>query len=169
MRQTEDRLLSRLPLTASESEMRTAVSMLRQIREAIGRPAWRESVRNTAIGIARTDPEVAARVRAATNQSSRFVIYVMPSDWSESDLPMNTAGRHGHHEPPDWDRNRLKVLVMRAIVDGSTAPVGTELLLSARDRKPIVEVTVALDPEQVVAIEQPPETVRWGGIPTPVF
>jgi protein-S-isoprenylcysteine O-methyltransferase Ste14 len=130
----------------------------------LDQPAIRKAVR-----IARTDPNVATRVRAATTDVSKFLIYVMPSEWSESDIPMNTAGRHGHHEPPGWDRNRLKILIMQAIVDRGTAPTGTELLLSVRDRKPIVEVTVALNPEQVLTIEKPPETVRWGGIPTPIF
>jgi len=50
MRQIEDRLLARLPITASESEIQTTVSVLRQLREVIGKPAWRESVRNASIG-----------------------------------------------------------------------------------------------------------------------
>jgi DNA-binding MarR family transcriptional regulator len=50
MRQIEERLLSRLPITASERELQTTASVLRQLREAIGKPAWRESVRNTSVG-----------------------------------------------------------------------------------------------------------------------
>jgi protein-S-isoprenylcysteine O-methyltransferase Ste14 len=131
-------------------------------------PLDQPSIRE-AVGIALADAEVTARVRAAKFAPSRFLIYVMPSEWSESDIPMNTAGRHGHHEPPDWDRDRLKVLIMRAIVDAGSAPTGEEILLSVRDRKPIVEVTVAMNPGHVVTIGQPPDTVRWGGIPTPIF
>jgi hypothetical protein len=104
-----------------------------------------------ATGIARSHPEVMARVQVATTVTSRLLVYVLPAQWFESDIPMNMAGHRGHYEPRDWDRNRLKVLVMQAVVDEEKAPVGEKLLLSVCDRRPIVEATV-----------------RWGGIPTPI-
>jgi hypothetical protein len=116
--------------------------------------------------IARADPAVAAAVQAST---SRLLVYVLPAEWFESDIPMNMQGYRGHHEPRDWQRNRLKVLIMQAIVDESAAPTGEDLLLGIRDRKPITEVTVDLDGEHVATIEQPPATVRWGSIPTPIY
>jgi protein-S-isoprenylcysteine O-methyltransferase Ste14 len=122
-----------------------------------------------ASSIARANPKVTATIQSATTATSSLLVYVLPAEWFESDIPMNTQGHQGHHEPRDWQRSRLEVLIMEAIVDGGEAPTGEEVLLQIRDRKPITEVTVDLDAGHVAAIEQPPATVRWGSIPTPLY
>jgi protein-S-isoprenylcysteine O-methyltransferase Ste14 len=122
-----------------------------------------------ASGIARGDPKVTAAVQAAATATSQLLIYVLPAEWFESDIPMNMQGHQGHFEPRDWQRSRLKVLVMQAVVDDGDGPAGEELLLRIRHRKPIAEATVDLDTERVLAIDQPPESVRWGSIPTPIY
>jgi protein-S-isoprenylcysteine O-methyltransferase Ste14 len=100
---------------------------------------------------------------------ARFLIYVMPAEWFMSDLPMNMKGHRGHHEPKEWNRDLYKILVMRAFGVEDDHARNEDLLLAIRHRKPLVELTLNIREERLLAVEKPPPTVRWGNIPTPLF
>jgi hypothetical protein len=114
-------------------------------------------------------PIARALTEDRADSEARFILYILPAEWFMSDIPMSMEGNRGHHQPSAYDENRVKVLVMRAILGESEAPRGEELLLSARHREPLFEVEIDRRERRVVAVTDPPATVRWGGIPTPLY
>ena len=46
---------------------------------------------------------------------------------------------------------------------------GKEIIIQTVKINPIVEVRIDLTQNEVISIENPPKTVRWGDIPTPLF
>ena len=122
---------------------------------------------DSAAAMTLSDPAVLARTRAiAAASSARFILYVMPAEWFMSDLPMRMDGHKGHVKPEIYDHQRLKVLVMAA----DNVDTGSDqLLLAAPRRMPLAEARIDLREGRVISVEEPPSSVRWGDIPTPLF
>jgi hypothetical protein len=154
------RLWSARSLYASYTSDTAIVSLVRADQPTIKR----------ATSLALTHPQIIEKIRAARRDpQARFIVYLMPAQWFMSDLPMNLRGYRGHHEPKDYDPSQWRVLVMKAIVGEAGNAGGEGLLLATRDRVPLSEVTVDMRDGKVVAVEEPPRTVRWGSIPTPLY
>ena len=110
--------------------------------------------------------ESTVRSRIAAVPSERALVYIMPAEWYMADLPMKMNGHEGHVEPQSYDRNQLKALVTS--VDESSAS-GAEIVLGARRRTPLAEVRLDLGKDRVLSVDEPPRSVRWGDIPTPIY
>jgi len=124
------------------------------------------------VGLALKDREVQKRLARTGNDShAKFFNYVLPSEWFFPDIPMNDPKKIGeHYRPANYDRNSFKILFMKAVLRTNAGDAkGNGLILETVRRVPIVEVEVKLDRNIVVRLENPPETVIWGDIPTPLF
>lgn len=124
---------------------------------------------NRVVALAAGDPAVRARLEpAGAGGPAKLLVYVVPADWRLPDLPMELQKTGGHHTPSDFDRHRFKVLFTRALGFRPDAQ-GDDIIRSTVKRQPLVLVRVNTQAATVEAIEQPPATVRWGDISTPLF
>ncbi|MBI2956141.1 MAG: hypothetical protein HYY26_02390, partial [Acidobacteria bacterium] len=122
-----------------------------------------------AVEVALGDPEVAVAVAArGYGQGEKLLLYVVPIDWRLPDLPMEAQPRGGHQTPPEFDPERLKVLVTRVRLHDRGAE-GLDIVKKAVKREPILLVKLDLSRRAVLSHETPPATVRWGDVPTPYF
>ncbi|MEW6267078.1 MAG: isoprenylcysteine carboxylmethyltransferase family protein [Thermodesulfobacteriota bacterium] len=119
--------------------------------------------------LAQSDREVARRL-GRTTAETKMINYVLPAEWYESDLPLRIPeGLHGHHEPGNYNRHLFKILITRANLAPGDVVQGRDIIRHAVKRIPLAEVWVDLSRNVVTAVEDPPATVRWGDIPTPLF
>lgn len=126
----------------------------------------------TIMEIALRDDDVQSRLNGTkAGRKQKFLNYVLPAEWFFPDIPMNDDQAIGeHYAPRDYDRNRYKILFMRAVLQPQAGRVeGKGLLISSLKREPIIEVEVSLNENKVIRIDNPPATVIWGDIPTPLF
>lgn len=124
------------------------------------------------VDIAVKDPRVSQRLKGARNGSAQpYLNYVVPTEWYLADIPMENIPDeiHGHHQPGDYDRTRYKVLLTKAKLRITTPVVGAEIIKQTYGRQPIVLAYVDAALGQVTEVGTPPEHVRWGDIPTPLF
>ena len=121
----------------------------------------------TAYRTATIDTRVETALRRAA--PGTLIIYVVPLEWRLPDLPLERDPSPGsHHQPSGFDRRHYQVLFTHARTHMPRAS-GPEIVLNAYGRDPIVVARVDISGPTVTAIETPPEHVRWGDIPTPMF
>lgn len=124
------------------------------------------------VDMALNDPRIAERLGSAGNGSAQPSLnYVVPTEWYLADIPMEAIPEeiHGHHQPDDYDRTRYKVLFTEARLRTAAPVRGEEIITQTYGRKPIVLAYVDTAAGRVTEIVTPPEHVRWGDIPTPLF
>jgi protein-S-isoprenylcysteine O-methyltransferase Ste14 len=122
--------------------------------------------------IALKDDKVQKRLFAANSSpTAKFLNYVLPAEWFIPDIPMKDVQGIGEHYTPDaYDTDRYKILFMHAVLQPDAASSdGIELIIHTVRRIPIIEVEVSLEQNKVIHRENPPATVVWGDIPTPLF
>lgn len=141
-----------------------------------------------AVTIAEQNNELLGRwLASAEGQGAKLLVYVVPATWRLPDLPMEAIKTGGHYTPKDFNRSKLKVLFTRAVMFRSprpaeesgagrgrpgtsrTEPHGDDIIRATVKRQPIILVRVDTSAGIIEAVEQPPATVRWGDIPTPLF
>ncbi|MCH8956708.1 isoprenylcysteine carboxylmethyltransferase family protein [candidate division KSB1 bacterium] len=123
------------------------------------------------VKIAISNHEVQSRLKnGAQGASTKFINYVLPNTWYVSEIRMNPVeGGRGHHFPGDYDKNQYKIVFTRAEVRTSQEVEGKDILLHTVKRVPVVEVGIDLAQNQVFEIKDPPATVRYKGIPVPIY
>ena len=123
------------------------------------------------VKIAISNHEVQSRLKnGAQGASTKFINYVLPNTWYVSEIRMNPVeGGRGHHFPGDYDKNQYKIVFIRAEVRTSQEVEGKDILLHTVKRVPVVEVGIDLAQNQVFEIKDPPATVRYKGIPVPIY
>ena len=143
---------------------------------------------NQAVEVAWQNPEVAGRLAAAgvvrpgsprVGTGAKLLVYVVPAEWRLPDVPMEKQMGGGHYTPKNFVRSKLKVLFTRAAMfsvgmsaalgKSRAEPQGDGIIRATVKRQPIILARVDTQARTVEAIEQPPATVRWGDIPTPLF
>lgn len=102
----------------------------------------------------------------------KLLAYVVPADWLLPDLPLNTQAEirqagGGHHTPEPTSRI-YRVLFTRPRLHASNA-AGGAIVTRAYGHEPLAIVRVDLDSASVLALDQVPDHVIWGDIPTPLF
>lgn len=143
------------------------VSALYRDQTAVLSPApLSEEELGRAFELARAAPGVDEQLRGVRP----LVVYVVPLEWDLPDLPLvRPEGRSaGHRTPADFDRSRYKVLFAgtRTHHPGATRE---RIVLTAYGREPRVQVEVDTAARAITGVRSPPDTVRWGDIPTPMF
>lgn len=102
-----------------------------------------------------------------------LLAYVVPGEWYLPDLPLHSEEeirreRGGHGTPREFDRSRYKVLFTRARTHLSEAK-GMNIVRWTYGQDPITIVWVDLEAGEVLRHVEPPRSVIWGDIPTPLF
>jgi protein-S-isoprenylcysteine O-methyltransferase Ste14 len=124
------------------------------------------------IALAKSDPEVQARIAALPTANPKFLNYILPTEWNVSEIPMNqAAGEEGHQFPANYNQNLYKVVFTSVVLYGNLDAQGRDILLNtdANLRTPIVEANVDLAQNKVVSISNPPAQVKYEGVPVPVY
>jgi protein-S-isoprenylcysteine O-methyltransferase Ste14 len=117
--------------------------------------------------IAQSDPRIQALLEQP--RETRFIVYIVPKEWSLPDLPLdNENPSEGHHVPSEFDRLHYKVLFTRARFHGSP-PSGVDIVKASYGRDPLVVAVVDVGEGVVTEIRTPPSHVKWGDISTPMF
>lgn len=138
----------------------------------IGADTIAEKRLQKALEIARQNPEVRSHLAQATNGGAEIYLnYVVPATWHLPDVPMEETpkGIHGHYQPDDYDRSLYKVLLTRARTFSSEPLAAEAIIKQTCGREPLVLAYVDLEAGVVTNVETPPDHVRWGDIPTPLF
>ncbi len=130
-----------------------------------------EDTFDTIVEIALTDEEVQAMLKKArVGEGTRFINYVLPTEWYVSEIPMNVVeGATGHYSPADYDNKLYKIIFTRAHLITGQQVEGKEIILNTARRTPVVEVWVDLSQQKVTAIKNPPESVKYENIPVPLY
>ncbi|NIR49960.1 hypothetical protein GWO43_15790, partial [candidate division KSB1 bacterium] len=118
------------------------------------------------------DPDVALRMHQAQNGHAEvYLNYVVPAEWYLPDVPLENIpeGVHGHHQPANYDRSKYKVLFTKAKLVTNQLMQGRDIIENAYGRQPVLLAYVDKAKGEVTAIKTPPEYVKWGDIPTPLF
>lgn len=115
--------------------------------------------------------DVQARLKNAQDEiSTKFINYVLPAEWHVSEIPMNPVeGAHGHHYPADYDKNLYRIVFTQAELRTDQELEGKDILLNTVKRVPVGEAVVDLSQGQVVEIKEPPATIKYEGIPVPLY
>lgn len=101
---------------------------------------------------------------------TKFINYILPSEWHVSEIPMNPVeGNDGHHFPADYDKNLYRIVFTRAELRTDQEVEGKDIILNTVKRVPVGEVVVDLSQNQIVEIKDPPETIKYEGIPVPLY
>ncbi len=120
------------------------------------------------VNIAAMDKKVVERLERAKN--SRYVGYVLPTEWYATEVPMNGIAHQTdvpHLSPAAYDNTRYKVIFTAVQCDGN--PAGKDILTSVREREPLAEVWVDLMEHRVTRILDIPVDYKYRGIPVPVY
>jgi protein-S-isoprenylcysteine O-methyltransferase Ste14 len=125
-----------------------------------------------AFSLASSDEVLRGRLRYPL-VAAPLLVYVVPVDWYMPDLPLYTlaeilATGGGHRTPPGFDRSRYWVLFTHTRTY-TPAAAGPRIVTSAYGRDPVLMVEVDLAANRIVRRKEPPATVVWGDIPTPMF
>jgi protein-S-isoprenylcysteine O-methyltransferase Ste14 len=120
--------------------------------------------------LALTDATLQGRL-LAEGPDARYLVYVVPSEWLLPDMPLNSeeeirASGGGHHTG-DFDRALYKVLFTRAKLHSKAD--GRRIVTRAYGREPVLIVRVDTGSDRVLGVEEPPDHVIWGDIPTPML
>jgi protein-S-isoprenylcysteine O-methyltransferase Ste14 len=115
---------------------------------------------------ASADHRVLARLEAVPGKETRFINYVMPWEWSVSEIPMN--GPRGHNHPGDYDRRRFKVVYTRALLRTDVNVQGLDILRYTIRNEPVGEAWVD-ENGQVARVVGPPAKTVYGTVPVPIF
>jgi len=110
------------------------------------------------------------RLVSDAGTDAKLIVYVVPLQWKIADLPMDrpSPDDSGHEVPSDFDHRFYKVLFTRARTHYPDS-VGRGIVEHAYGRDPITLAKVNTWSRQVTEIVEPPPSVRWGDIPTPLF
>ena len=148
-------------------------SYYEQDRAAISPAQIEKNSLKAAVDLALTSENVRKELAEAST-GAPWIIYVVPTSWYVPDLPLNrwdeipTEHQSGHTTPDDYEPGQFKILFTRALTH-YPASRGQRIIETAYGRVPIVRVQINLKESEVLAIEDPPKSVVWGDIPTPIF
>lgn len=120
--------------------------------------------------IARAAPETEAALETA-DAPGRMLAYVLPTEMYVSEIPMflPPGETFGHTVPRDRDPARYKVIFTEVDFGPEGEPDDGNLLASAVNKFPLIEVHVNLERRVVEAIFPPPSEPFYHGIQVPIF
>ena len=123
------------------------------------------------VDVALANPEVLVRLKGEQGGAgTKFINYVVPTEWYVPEIPMNPVeGAGDHHSPAGYNKNLYKIIFTRAELRAGQEAEGREILLNTVRRVPIVEVWVDWSQKWLVDIKNPPATIRYANIPVPLY
>ena len=125
--------------------------------------------------LAQNDSEVRYRLEMAKNGPAKYLNYILPVDWSASEIPMNPVdkrvenpgGPHGY--PLDKKIEKYKIVFTQAVQINGNHSTGKTIMSNTSTLIPLLEVVIDLPGRKVVEINDPVEDYRLRGIPLPLY
>ena len=124
---------------------------------------------NNIMEIVRTDNRVAALL-SDFDKETRYVNYILPTEWYESEIPMNLfeSGR-AHYSPRNYDANLYKVIITRISLRNNNNIPTARMLTNIHTREGIVEIWIDLSEQRITQILDMPDNIRYDGIPVAIY
>lgn len=120
-------------------------------------------------GLAAQAPGLEQRIQVA---DAPLLVYVVPRDWYLPDLPLDShevvRRRGGHGTPARFNRIHYRVL-FTSIRSHTQQPRGRDILRKAYAIEPLVLVEVDMRSGRIVGQSEPPGSVIWGQISSPLL
>jgi hypothetical protein len=112
----------------------------------------------------------APAVTAVLRPEARYIAYILPAGWYNSDIPMYIPkGIQGHHQPRPFAEEHFKVVITEAHFADNDPAQNEAILKKACTRTGLLEMDIDTRKAAVIEIRWPPTDTRWGRIPTPLF
>jgi protein-S-isoprenylcysteine O-methyltransferase Ste14 len=129
-----------------------------------------ETIENLA-AIAASDPEVHERLREYSEETERFINYVMPVDIYVSEIPMYIpdGARTGHRLPSRENQGRYKIVYTIAEFGRDRTSSGLNILRHAVNKSAVIEVWLDRNRQSIERIIDPQRMDVYHGMPVPVF
>lgn len=124
------------------------------------------------MGIALSNVKIRKRLeQEGWGQGIHFLNYLVPAEWILADLPMEAIpeGTHGHVTPVVENPVQFKLLFTKAKLYQKPPVFGKDILKWTYAREPILLAKVDVKKNGGIILENPPQHVVWGDIPTPLF
>jgi protein-S-isoprenylcysteine O-methyltransferase Ste14 len=106
-----------------------------------------------------------------TKSRIKYLNYIVPTDWSASEVPMNTVENaveiHGY--PKNKKINQYKIVFTQSVQRNPAEMAGKNILLNTAGRIPLLEVVIDVPLQKVVQITNPVQEYRLDGVPLPLF
>jgi hypothetical protein len=124
------------------------------------------------VDTALTDEKVVTKLeRARDKEMTRFLNYVIPTEWYVSEIPMKRVpvAKGGHYHPANYDKNSFKIVFTRVDLRTDKEVEGRAFILNIAKRTPIAEVKVDLTQNRVIEITDPATTIKYENIPVSLY
>ncbi|MCX8128849.1 MAG: isoprenylcysteine carboxylmethyltransferase family protein [Clostridia bacterium] len=126
---------------------------------------------NSILDIVNSDTRVKAIMeKVEKDRDTKYLNYVLPSEWFAAEVPMNGIKRgSGHYSPSDYDNNSFKVILTKADIRPGKSISSKEILTNVVKRHAIIEVWVDVSGQKVTKIMEMPEKIKYENIPVAVY
>jgi protein-S-isoprenylcysteine O-methyltransferase Ste14 len=124
------------------------------------------------VTIALNDDRVRTKLEPVKGkESTRFLNYVIPTEWYVSEIPMRriSVAKGGHFHPGNYDKSSFKIVFTKVDLRTDKEVRGKELILNVIKRMPIAEVKVDLARNRVSEIADPATTIKYENIPVALY
>ena len=129
--------------------------------------------------LARSQPEyrreITSVVRDHHELPAKHLHYIMPTDWSASEIPMtpvsvqSESGESPHGYPEDRKIDRYKIVLTRATQRNGENSIGKDIMHNTVARIPLLEMTVDLKKGEVLDIAKPATGHALQDVPLPLY
>ncbi|MCX8128858.1 MAG: isoprenylcysteine carboxylmethyltransferase family protein [Clostridia bacterium] len=123
------------------------------------------------INIAGKNKDVKARLEKFTSGTdSKFLNYVLPSEWYAAEIPMNGMGPMGRHTAAsNYNKNEYKIIFTKAHMRTNDRIQGKDIIMNVSKREAIVEVWVDVADGKVTKIMDMPKKIMYENIPVALY
>lgn len=132
---------------------------------------------NKIVEIALSNEDVYNRVIDPTEEETKYLNYVLPSEWYVAEIPMNPPAatspnkseRIGHKLPSDYNKNHYKIIFTKVQTREGQSASGKHILTSTYLREPLLEVWVDIRQNEVIKVLEMPEEIMYDNIPVALY
>jgi len=126
---------------------------------------------NDLLNIALNNSKIDSLIKPFRTQSDfYFLNYILPADiFYVSEIPMHIPEDINCNYGTSTEKNTIKLIITKAIVDSKEQLIGTEILLHTKYTQAIVEVLIDKISCRITKILYPQQSQRYENIPVPVF
>ncbi len=128
------------------------------------------------LSLARKEAQYKTIHEAIEEGPQKAINYIMPTDWSASEIPMNPVPRREnggvdspHGYPEDKIVDRYRIVFTRAIQRNQQSSEGKEILHNTIARIPLLEMIIDLPKGKVISISDPVKDYRLEEVPLPLY
>lgn len=124
---------------------------------------------NRIMTVAKNDRKVQEYLSQGSTEKKELN-YILPVEWFAAEIPMNgIVYRKGHRSPRYYDPSKYKIIFTEPMIRNGELKDGKEILDKTIVLKPIVEVWVDVDKNEVTEIKDIPQSLQYDGVPVAIF